>query len=295
MSNYPTQDSENISFKFGVKFYSKCYKLLSLINCATFQAVFSSSSSTSFLTIFIRIQKMNSFLNKFSSIRHFPELHETIASIDGQKKAELGIIEANEKAFSDDFKKYANQQKPDFSNALISICECGVHEVAIIKDSFVGVTSLSTDLQPLFQQEAEIDKYRQLVKAAQEQAKKSQQVAAKQEANYNRAKVGGKQSDISKAEVSFSAAKRKADDDTNSYEYQKRALDEKELPYRKTFLESYTKAINAALNLRIQESEKLLKLTDEFDDAISKLCDFEDDGIAHYQRRLEELEAMTVE
>ena len=60
-------------------------------------------------------------------------------------------------------------------------------------------------------------------------------------------------------------------------------------------MESYTKAINAALNLRIQESEKLLKLTDEFDDAISKLCDFEDDGIAHYQRRLEELEAMTVE
>ncbi|KAH0793869.1 hypothetical protein GPJ56_002214 [Histomonas meleagridis] len=235
---------------------------------------------------------MSSFFNK---MRHFPEFHETITAIESQKKAEQTMIDGYTKAFGDDFKKYSGQQKPEFQNGLNGIIECGIQETTIIRDSFVAVSNFANDMQPLLQQEIEINKWRELCKQAQELAKKSREDAKKKEAAYNRAQTSGKPSDISKAEVAYSSAKRKAEEDTNSANDQQKSLEEKEGPYREQFLQSFVTPMTAVINLRIQEAEKILQLTNQFDEAISKVQDFHDEGVDHYKERFQQLSAVVVE
>ena len=170
-----------------------------------------------------------------------------------------------------------------------------MQETIIIKDSFVAVANFANDMQPLLQQEMEINKWRELCKQAQDLAKKSREDANRKEAAYNRAKVSGKQSDILKAETAYSAAQRKAEDDTNSANDQKKSLDEKEGPYKEQFLQSFVTPMTAVINLRIQEAEKLLQLTNQLDQAVDKVQDFHDESVDRYKKRYQQLNAVVVE
>ncbi|KAH0796078.1 hypothetical protein GPJ56_000146 [Histomonas meleagridis] len=228
-------------------------------------------------------------------MRHFPEFHETVTSVESQKKAEQIMIDGNTKAFSEDFKTFASQQLGDLQTGLKDIVECGIQETNIIKDSFVAVSNFANDLQPLLHQEIEINKWRDLCKQAQEIAKKSREDAKKKEAAYNKAKASGKVPDITKAEAAFSTAQRKAEEDTNSANDQQKSLEEKEQPYKEQFIESFVTPMTAVINLRIQEAEKMLKLADQFDEAIAKVNDFHDEQIDRYKQRYQKLCQVVVE
>jgi hypothetical protein len=230
-------------------------------------------------------------MNFFSKLRRFPEFHAVIASLSSLSKAEATIIEGQMRAFGDEFRRYASSQKEGFVDALNGICTAGTEQVKIERETLSNAQALPRDLQPLLALEADIAQWRQLSHNFDETAAKSRAAADKADAALQKAIGSSRQ----KAEQTCSAAKRKAETDESSAADQKAALDKREEPFRRKFLESFVTPLAASIEVRYKSAERVLALTNEFQSAADQIALFEDPMIERLQKRLEDLNQVVID
>ncbi|OHT05330.1 hypothetical protein TRFO_26964 [Tritrichomonas foetus] len=237
-------------------------------------------------------QKLTSVITKDG----FPEYNAFTESLETIRKSEVLMIDGLYKGYSENLSKYAQTQLSGVVEPLNDLKEAGSQTRNIIKEAYEPLSTLPNDVKPLLDQHTEMARWRDLCKKAEEQAKKSEAAAEKAELNLNKAKITGKPGDIAKAESNYSIAKRKFDDDTKSYQDQKDSLEKKEQPYRVKFLELYVTPINAALDLRIKEAEKLGNIVSDYQAAVEKFHDVEnDDSIEQLRTELAKFKEIVIE
>lgn len=238
---------------------------------------------------------MNFFRSKLNQVKHFTPFHDMILSLNTVIKEEEAIIKSWGKAYGEELRRYANSQKEDFVAALIAVADAGQQQIKVQQEVNTQFTSLPRDLQPLLQQETEMHKWREIVFKAVETAEKSRKEVEKAEAALNSSKARGNPTDIAKKEGLLAAAQRKAEDDTNTANDQKKSLDEKEPPYREKFLDTFVSTLVASINLRYKSAEQLLALADNFQEAAEKMADFHDSSVDRYVEIHRELENIVIE
>jgi hypothetical protein len=223
--------------------------------------------------------------------RHFPEFHAVIFGLASQSRAEATIVKGQTRAFSEDLRKYANNQRGDFIQDLLALADAGVGQYTLGTETSASLASLPQDLQPLLAQEAEMAKWRDICQVAKDNAAKSRAAADKAEANLNTVKAKKKsQSDIAKAEFAHAAAQRKAETDESSAADQQDALDKQEAPYRRKWLESLKAPLIAAINVRQSAAEKMIEVADQIEAAAARMHDFEDPSVEGLQKKLRDAE-----
>jgi hypothetical protein len=227
----------------------------------------------------------------FAKFRRFPEFHAFIASIAALSKAEVTIADSHARAFSEEFRRYAQSQKESFSESLASLADAGSSQAQIERDAIAATRSLPQDLQPLLAQEADIAKWRELFQNLNDTALKSRAAADRADVALQRASGGGR----AKAEQALSAARRKAETDESSAADQKAALERREEPFRRGFLESFVTPIATTIDARYKSAERLLELSEKFATAAQGLVEFEDPTIERFRTKLEALEQIVVE
>jgi hypothetical protein len=227
----------------------------------------------------------------FARFRRFPEFHTFVASLAALSKAEATITDGHTRAFNEEFRRYAQSQKESFGTSLTSITDAGADQAKIERERIAAVQSLPQDLQPLLAQEAEIARWRELFNSLNETAVKSRAAADRADAAVRSASGGARP----KAEQALSAARRKAETDESSAADQKAALEKKEDPFRRQFLESFVTPLAKTIDARYKSAEQLLELSEKFATAAQGLVEFEDPTIERFRNRLEALEKIVVE
>lgn len=228
----------------------------------------------------------------FNKVKHFPEFHNMIDSLETNRKAEQNIIEGHQKAYGSEYKSYAQKQKGDLPQYLTNMSDVGQSEISCIQDTFQSLSSFNHDLQTLLEQETEMSKLIKNYELATEQATKSRQAQEKAESGVNKAKLSGNPGNLAKAEALLQQAQRKYEADAGIAKEQKERLAQLENPYQIRFLESYITPLSAMFNLRMKTCEKLIEIADNYKTAAEKLHDFDDDEIPKIQEELEKVEAL---
>jgi hypothetical protein len=234
-------------------------------------------------------------MNFFNRFRHFPEFHHLIAALEEINKFESGIVHAQERAFSDDFRRWCRGQPAGFSSILAEGCESGTKQAKFNREVNLGFRTISRDLQPLLPQEQEIFKWRELCREAEETYNKYHAAADRAETTLRRLKSEGSRPEIDRAEASAGAARRKVDDSLSSLNDQKKTLRVKDGPFRVKFLSTFVNPLLGTVNFRYQNAERLIALSDELRSTTEKFADFKDDVIDRLQSVLQELEKVVIE
>lgn len=219
----------------------------------------------------------------FNKVKHFSEFHDMINQLELNRKAELEMIEGMRLAYGTEFKRYAQQQKGDLVDDLNNFINVGIEETNTVADNYNALSTLPNDLQPLYDQEAEMFKWREMCQATIDIASKSRAAQLKADQALNKAKITGQPAAIAKAEAALAAAQRKYEADNNSSIDQQESLKKQEMPYAVKFLESYLTPFSAMISLRIKTCEKLIDIADNYMAAAEKIHDYEDQSIERLQ------------
>jgi hypothetical protein len=231
----------------------------------------------------------------FSRFRRFPEFHGLIEVIENIDKYESAITRGQERAFSEDFRRWARSQPPAFSSAIIRACDIGAAQGKFNREMNLECRFLAKNLEPLRAMEEEISKWREVSLAAGETYAKHKAQADKTEENLRRARIGGRPNDVAKAEAAHGAAQRKADNSLSSFNDQKESLNQREVPFRKKFLEGFVTPLLATVNCRFKTAEKMVALADEFRNSVEQIADFRDEAVDRFHGVLEELNKVVIE
>lgn len=238
---------------------------------------------------------MNFLRSKVNQVRHFPSYHEAVAQLEDMNKGYGAMLAGERKAFGPEFLAYAKGQKEEFVGALTSMYDAGVESTKIDEELHCQLIDLPKDMAPLLSQETEMAKWREMRDKAIATSVSSRNDCEKAEAAYEKAKAGGNANAITKTESALAAAQRKAEMDEASAADQTRSVEEKEQPYRASFLESFVTPMIAAIDLRFKAAEKMIALSDSFKEAAEKMHDYEDPAIIKHRGIVAELEKIVIE
>ena len=225
---------------------------------------------------------------------HFPEFDSMVKAIEKIYHHSSSMNQAHTKAFSPDFKKFAESQPPEISAGFLDINEVALRELELMKEINTSITEYPATFGDLRELHVELE-----LKQSQLNSKIAAEKKAKSAAEKADDKVQAAQKknspDVSKFENEARDAHAAADQAQREAEEEQRQYNTYFESYKKRFIDSLSVDLTNLATKRSEPLDQLAKIADDYGAAALKLRKYEDTQIAQFQSALEELETITIE
>lgn len=231
----------------------------------------------------------------FNKVRNFPEFYDTLDSFDTVRGHEVTIIEGYQKAYGADFEKFKGQQRENYSKGHEPIGVAGNQIVAINRDIFVHEGQIVEDLGRLKVRNENLSMKFSQMQSQENQAKKLEETAIKEETKLNTVRAKGNPVDISKQESVSTAARTKADASKEAAEKAHSEYFADRDQYKKDFVVDLIGTMKKLIEFKKRECAALDKFGDECLNGASMIYyDPEEKSLKSLQDRLAKWEETTI-
>ena len=151
------------------------------------------------------------------------------------------------------------------------------NQISIIRDTVITLKDFGKDLEPLLQSQTDMSTRKSTLRKLQADFKKTTSSLESAKAALAKAQASGKSSNISKAELNFSAANSKFEFDQKYLNEYEEKLKQDEAPYQQRFLQQYIYPVQAMASERVKRANEFANLYDSFMQAVEQFQPIKDD------------------
>ena len=226
----------------------------------------------------------------------FKEYKDTCSVAEDMRAHILEMHDSDSKAFSPEFKKFIESQKPEIAKPLNLISDEGGKQLHAFRTSFNWWTDfLGQDLVNLQNLHSDLIQQQNLLQAKQNEAHKADLAFTKNNENLDKARNKNNPKDIALYESQTPALQKQKDDSHKAADEQQEFYNKYSEEYKSKFLDSFATSLSNLVKGRQTVLAELMTVADNISEAIQTIEEPKDSSIPPLQTRLNDLEAVVIE